>query len=113
MVQDTTDVPPATAEARDSGVAGGREQKDEPGPGDNIFWAPLGEECPNHPGSVAVPSRQEGSEKDPTREAESIALAQLLQIEEDGIRQEGLNDRARAQVMQDEDDANTTADEWI
>eukprot|EP00972_Heterocapsa_arctica_P066708 9844268-Heterocapsa_arctica.AAC.1 len=53
------------------------------------------------------------SEEDPSREAESIALAQLLQFEEDGRRQEDLSERARAQMAQDESDVNTTTEEWI
>ena len=54
-----------------------------------------------------------GSKEDPSREAESIALAQLLQLEEDEKRQEDLSERARAQMAQDESDANTMAEEWI
>eukprot|EP00972_Heterocapsa_arctica_P087835 12952080-Heterocapsa_arctica.AAC.1 len=46
-------------------------------------------------------------------EAESRALAQLLQHEEDEGRQEELDNRARAQALQDEEDTDATAREWI
>eukprot|EP00972_Heterocapsa_arctica_P046589 6875713-Heterocapsa_arctica.AAC.1 len=46
-------------------------------------------------------------------EAESRALAQLLQYEEDEAMQEELDNLARAQALQDEEDSDATASEWI
>eukprot|EP00972_Heterocapsa_arctica_P008792 1289924-Heterocapsa_arctica.AAC.1 len=59
------------------------------------------------------PTSREKPRPSVDKKAESIALAQLLQLEEDGKRQEELHDRARAQMAQDEADVNTTAEEWI
>eukprot|EP00972_Heterocapsa_arctica_P001283 187695-Heterocapsa_arctica.AAC.1 len=47
MAQNTTDVPPANAEARDCGVEEGREQREDPATEDSICWALVGEEYPN------------------------------------------------------------------
>eukprot|EP00972_Heterocapsa_arctica_P099137 14630079-Heterocapsa_arctica.AAC.1 len=76
MTQNTTDVPPATAEARDCGVEEGREQRDDPATEDSIFWALLGEEYPT-----------QGEE--PTLEEEPIPPTAVEQVEEGcGIAQD-------------------------
>eukprot|EP00972_Heterocapsa_arctica_P052639 7746731-Heterocapsa_arctica.AAC.1 len=62
---------------------------------------------------VSDPRQKEKASSVHPGEAESRALAQLLQAEEDEGRQEELDNRALAQALQDEEDTEATAKEWI
>ncbi len=108
--------PEAVAEAGGTGGEGSASSAGQGTGGDpqpHIFWDPLGEEFAGYPGAIGNPGARPEVLKDPTKLAESLALAQTLQKEEDAKRQEELIDRASAQLAQDEADANTTAADWI
>eukprot|EP00972_Heterocapsa_arctica_P011874 1739231-Heterocapsa_arctica.AAC.1 len=106
--------------------------------GGDIFWSPLGAFLANHPGTIGDVSSQGvvqedagGSENrargsregrrgewsaetwERLEEAESRALAQVLQDEADKERLVELESRALAQALQDEADTEAMANEWI
>jgi hypothetical protein len=71
------------------------------GPEEDIFWDPLEVEALTEEGG------------DHTRHAESCALAQTLHLEEEDLRRKDLAARHEAQVMQNDEDTDHMAADWV